>query len=156
VALEHKIALAHVPRVDTEDVQKGNNHWSRAELDERAPGLDWAAFLAAAGLDRQPGFVIWQPSALTGLAALVGSEPIATWKDWLPFHAIDHRAAVLPRPFDNEAFAFHGTVLNGVAQQRERWKRAVDATSGALGEAVGKLYVVRYFPASEKARAEQM
>jgi putative endopeptidase len=156
VALEHAIAAAHAPRIDTEDVKKGNNHWTRAELADRAPGLDWAAFLAAAGLDRQPRFVIWQPAALVGLAALVGSQPLDAWKDWLAFHAIEHRADVLPRPFDDERFAFHGKVLTGTPQQRERWKRAVDATSAALGDAVGKLYVTRYFPASEKARAEQM
>ena len=175
VALERKIAEVHVPRVDTEDVQKGNNHWTRAELADRAPGLDWAAFLAAAGLDRlrtpcgsaarpgkagacdrQPGFVIWQPKALIGLAALVGSEPVEAWKDWLAFHAVDGRAAVLPKAFDDQWFAFHGTVLLGTTQKRDRWKRAVNATSNALGEAVGKLYVARYFPASEKARAEAM
>ena len=156
VALETKLAQAHVPRVDTEDVQKGNNHWTRGELVDRAPGLDWAAFLAAAGLDRQPGFVVWQPTALVGLAALVGSEPLETWKDCLAFHAVEHRADVLPRAFDDESFAFHGKVLNGTTQQRDRWKRAIDATGAALGEAVGKLYVARYFPASEKARAEAM
>jgi predicted metalloendopeptidase len=156
VALEHEIATVHVPRVDTEDVQKGNNHWTRGELADRAPGLDWAAFLAAAGLDRQQRFVVWQPGALVGLAALVASQPLDAWKDWLAFHAIERRADVLPKPFDDELFAFHGKVLSGTPQQRERWKRAVDATSAALGEAVGKLYVTRYFPASEKARAEQM
>jgi predicted metalloendopeptidase len=100
--------------------------------------------------------VIWQPAALVGLAALVAGEPLEAWKDWLAFHAIEHHADVLPKPFDDEVFAFHGKVLSGTTQQRERWKRAVDATSAALGEAVGKLYVTRYFPAAEKARAEQM
>jgi predicted metalloendopeptidase len=156
VALEHAIATVHVPRVETEDVQKGNNHWTRSELADRAPGLDWPAFLAAAGLDRQPRFVVWQPAALIGLAALVASQPLDAWKDWLAFHAIEQRADVLPKPFDDEVFAFHGKVLSGTPQQRERWKRAIDATSAALGEAVGKLYVARYFPASEKARAAQM
>jgi putative endopeptidase len=154
--LEHAIAQAHVPRVDTEDTKKGNNHWTRADLTARAPGLDWQAFLAAAGLDRQPGFVVWQPSALTGLAALVGAQPLETWKAYLAFHAIARHANVLPAAFDRESFAFHGGVLSGTPQQRERWKRAVDATSGALGEAVGKLYVTRYFPPSEKARAAEM
>jgi putative endopeptidase len=156
VALEHKLAEAHAPRVDTEDVQKGNNHWKRGELADRAPGLDWAALLAAAGLDHLPGFVIWQPTAVVGIAALVGSEPLETWKDYLAFHAVERRADVLPRAFDDEWFAFHGKVLSGTTQQRDRWKRAIDATSAALGEAVGKLYVARYFPASEKARAEAM
>jgi len=154
--LEHKIAEAHSPRLETEDVQRGNNHWTRAELAARAPGLDWQAFLTAAGLSRQPGFVVWQPNALIGLAALVGSQPIAAWKDWLTYHAIAGRAEVLPKAFDDEAFAFHGRQLLGTPQPRDRWKRAIDATSGALGEAVGKLYVARYFPPSEKARAQAM
>jgi putative endopeptidase len=154
--LEHAIAQAHVPRVDTENPKKGNNHWSRADLTTRAPGLDWQAFLAAAGLDRQAGFVVWQPGALTGLTALVAGQPLETWKAWLAFHAIARHASVLPAAFDAEAFAFYGTQLSGTLQQRERWKRAVDATSGALGEAVGKLYVERYFPPSEKTRAAKM
>ena len=156
VGLERKLAQAHAPRVDTEDVQKGNNHWTRAALTERAPGMDWTAFLAPAGLDRQAGFVVWQPGALVGIAALVGGEPLEAWKDYLAFHAIERRAAVLPKAIDDEAFALHGKILLGVTAQRDRWKRAVDATSDALGEAVGKLYVTRYFPASEKARAEAM
>jgi putative endopeptidase len=154
--LEHAIAQVHSPRVDTENVEKGNNHWTRAELQARAPGLDWQAFLAAASLDRQAGFVIWQPGAITGIAALAGSQPLATWKDYLTYHAIARHSDVLPGAFDQEAFAFYGKALQGTPEQRERWKRAVDATSGALGEAVGKLYVTRYFPPSEKARAEAM
>ena len=154
--LEHKLAEAHVPRVETEDVGHGNNHWSRGELVARAPGLDWQAFLAAAGLEGQAGFVVWQPGAVVGIAALVGGQPLETWKDYLTYHAIARRADVLPRAFDDEAFAFHGKQLNGTPEQRGRWKRAVEATNDALGEAVGRLYVARYFPASEKARAEAM
>jgi putative endopeptidase len=154
--LEHKIAEAHRPRVETEDVNKGNNHWTRAELAERAPGLDWQSFLAAAGLDRQAGFVIWQPAALTALSALVASQPLDAWKDWLAYHAIARRADVLPQAFDDESFAFFGKVLSGAQQKRDRWKRAIDATSGALGQAVGRLYVARHFSASEKARVEAM
>jgi putative endopeptidase len=155
-ALETQIAKVHGSRVDTESVEKGNNHWPRAELDRRAPGLDWQALLTAAGLDHANEFVIWQPGAVTGIAALVGSEPVETWKNYLTYHAIARVAAVLPTPFDDEAFAFYGTQLSGTQQKRERWKRAVDATSDAVGEAVGKLYVARYFPPSEKARVEQM
>jgi predicted metalloendopeptidase len=156
LSLETAIAGAHAPRVETEDVKHGNNHWRRDELTERAPGLDWSALLAAAGLERQADFVVWQPAALIGIARLVELQPLDTWKDYLAFHAAQRHADVLPKPFDAEHFAFYGQVLSGTPAQRERWKRAVDATSGALGEAVGKLYVTRYFPASEKARAEAM
>jgi predicted metalloendopeptidase len=99
---------------------------------------------------------VWQPGAVIGIAKLVGSEPLEAWKDWLIYHAIANRSDVLPPAFDDESFAFYGKVLSGAQQKRDRWKRAMDATSGALGEAVGRMYVARYFPASEKARVEAM
>ena len=154
--LEKRIAEVHASREDVSDVEKGNNHWSRKELDAKAPGIDWNAFLGAAGLDKQPTFVAWSPKALTGIAALVASQPLDTWKDYLVFHALDRSSPVLPKAFVAAHFAFHGKTLNGTEELRERWKRGVEATNEALGEAVGKLYVERHFPASEKARAQEM
>jgi putative endopeptidase len=154
--LERRIAAVHWSRADSEQVRKANNHWSRADFDRRAPGLDWQAFFAAAHLERVPRFVVWQPSALIGLSALTASEPLETWKDYLAFHALEHAAPYLPRAFVDEHFAFYDRVLSGTPQLPARWKRAVAATNAALGEAVGKLYVARYFPPSEKARAESM
>ena len=154
--LERLIAEAHVGRVDSEDVLKGNNHWARLEFSRRAPGLDWDAFFSAAGLDRQDDFVVWQPSAVTGVAALVQGQPLAIWKDYLAFRALERASTYLPKAFVDEQFAFYGKVLTGTPKQRDRWKRGVDVTDTALGEIVGKLYVARYFPAAEKARAEEM
>ena len=154
--LERKIAEAHWSREDSGDVKKANNHWTRAQFDTSAPGMDWSEYLAAAGLGAARDFGVWQPSAVTGISALVASEPIEAWKDDLTFHAIEHFAAVLPEAFGQERFAFHGTVLTGTPERRDRWKRAVDATSFALGEAVGQLYVKEYFPPAAKARVEAM
>ena len=156
LALEGRIARIHVDNLETSDVRKGNNHWNREDFGTRAPGLDWEAFFRAAGLERRRTFVVWQPSALIGLSALVAGEPLETWKDWLAFHAIEKAAPNLSRAFVEASFAFHGRVLQGTPELRDRWKRGVDATSSALGEAVGKLYVKRHFPASEKARAQAM
>ncbi|HEU5040602.1 MAG TPA: M13 family metallopeptidase, partial [Gemmatimonadales bacterium] len=156
VALETSIALAHATREEAGDVTKGNNHWARAEFDTRAPGLDWGAFFGVAGLDQVDRFVVWQPHAVTGIAELAGAQPLETWKDYLTFHAIEGRAAVLPSEFVAQDFAFHGPVLTGAKAQRERWKRAVAATNEALGFAVGKLYAEKYFPPAEKARAQAM
>ncbi len=156
VALERKIAQTHASVEDTQNVAKANNHVARKDLDTRAPGLDWAAFLGAAGLDAQPVFVLWHPDAARGIAKLVFGEPLESWRDYLAFHAAAHRAAVLPKAFGEQDFLLHGKALRGVPAQSERWKRGVDATSDALGEAVGKLFAERYFPASEKARVEQM
>ena len=154
--LERKIAEAHWSREDSGDVKKANNHWTRAQFDTSAPGMDWSEYFAAAGLGAARDFGVWQPSAVTGISALVASEPIEVWKDDLTFHAIEHFAAVLPEAFGQERFAFHGTVLTGTPERRDRWKRAVDATSFALGEAVGQLYVKEYFPPAAKARVEAM
>jgi predicted metalloendopeptidase len=156
VQLERRIAEAHAPRQDSEDVKKANNHWTRAQFDSAAPGLDWSEFFAAASLGEQPVFGVWQPGAVTGLSALVASEPLESWKDYLVFHALEHWAGVLPRAFGEERFKFHGTTLAGIPQRRDRWKRAVDVTSEALGDAVGQLYVERYFPPAAKARVEAL
>jgi len=154
--LERNIARVHWAQVDTQDVSKVNNPWPRSELAKRAPGLDWEAYLGAAGLGQQRDFIIWQPSALTGIAKLVGSEPVQTWKDYLTFHAIARGAPFLPKAFVDEGFAFHGRVLSGAQQLRERWKRGVDVTGEAMGEAIGKLYVEKYFPPEAKAEADKM
>jgi predicted metalloendopeptidase len=154
--LEKAIAEVHASLVDSNDVLKGNNHWTRKELEKRAPGLDWAAFFKAARLDKQGEFVVWQPAALTGIAALVKSQPLAVWKDYLTAHRLNGLSAYLPKAFGDASFAFYGQALQGTPQQRERWKRSVEATNEALGEVVGKLYVGKYFPPAEKARAEAM
>lgn len=154
--LETKIAQVHATREETEEVAHGNHHWSKSELAKKAPGLDWDAFLAAAQLDKQTVFVAWQPKAITGISALVKSQPLDVWKEFLTFHALEHHAALLPKAFADERFAFYGKTLSGTPQQRERWKRAVALTDDAVGEIVGKLYVEKYFPPEEKKRAEEM
>jgi putative endopeptidase len=154
--LETAIATAHRSREESGNVTKGNNHWTRADFGTKAPGLDWETYFAAAGLAQPAQFVVWQPSAVTGISALTASEPLDTWKDYLTFHAIQSRAAFLPVAFGRQSFAFYGPVLSGAQKQRDRWKRAVSATNGALGFAVGRLYAARYFPAADKARAQAM
>jgi predicted metalloendopeptidase len=156
VALELKIARSHLSRADTEDVKRGDNHWSRAQLQGNAPGLDWNAFLAGAGLARQQQFIAWQPGALTGLAALVAGEPLASWKAYLRYHAIEHNARFLTSALVDENFAFYGKTLQGTPQLRERWKRAVSFTSAALRDPVGKLYVEHYFSPADKAATEEL
>jgi putative endopeptidase len=76
MALETKIAQGHTSRSDSGDIQKGNNLWGRGDFAANAPGLDWDAYFAAASLDKQEEFTVWQPSAVKGSAALVASESI--------------------------------------------------------------------------------
>jgi putative endopeptidase len=155
-ALETRMAQVHWTRVASEQIAAGNNHWSRPQFDSMAPGLNWERFFAAAGLQAQRDFVVWQPGALIGLSKLTASESLDAWKDYLRFHSLEDAAPYLPKKFVDEHFAFYGRVLYGTPQLRPRWKRAVSAANAALGDAVGKLYVQRYFSHQEKARAEDM
>jgi putative endopeptidase len=156
MALEMAIAKAHVSVADTIDVAKGNTVWLRSQLSAKAPGINWTAFLTAAGINSQPRFGVWQPSAIAGISRLTASESLQAWKDYLRFHTVENAAPYLSKAFVDEHFAFDGQAISGTPQQQERWKRGVDATSAALGEAIGKLYVEKYFPPEAKARAEEM
>ena len=155
-ALEMRIAAVHATRTETVDVAKGNNHWRRAEFDQRAPGMDWGKFFAAAGLGAQQEFVVWHPGAVTGIAALVGKASLDDWRSYLSFHALEHLGQVLPRAMVDEDFHFYGTVLQGTPQLSVRWKRGINMTNAALGDAIGKLYVARYFPPEAKAQITAM
>jgi putative endopeptidase len=93
---------------------------------------------------------------VTGTSALVGSEDIDRWKDYLRFHLIEHYASVLPKAVAAEDFTFYGTILTGTRQAPERSKAAIAATNGALGQAVGQIYTQHYFPPEAKARAQGM
>ena len=154
MALETKIATAQLDRTASEDVHKANNPCSATQLSSDAPGLDWNAYLSAAGLDKQPTFIIWQASAIKGLSALVASEPLETWKDWSTFHTLNRSAAYLPKAYDDLHFGFYDKTLRGTPQQRDRWKRAITNVNADLGDAVGKIYVAKYFPPSSKVELQ--
>ncbi|HWC56423.1 MAG TPA: M13 family metallopeptidase, partial [Sphingomicrobium sp.] len=146
LAIETAIAASHASRADTDDPVKTNNLWHRADFATQAPGMDWAAYFAAAHLSEQGEFLVWQPSAVRGTSALVASQPIAAWKAYLTFHLLDHYAPVLPAAFAH-------------FDQRppaDRQKVAIAITNLALGEAVGRLYVEQYFPPASKVAAETM
>jgi putative endopeptidase len=155
MALETQIAKSHATIVDTFDPYKVQL-WMRADFARKAPGMDWEIFWSAAGLPDQGEFHAWQPGAVTGIAALVGSEPLETWKDWLLFHRINMAASVLPKAFDDASFGFYGTTLNGTPAKRAREKRAIAAVNAALGDDVGQAYVAQHFPASSRRDIEAM
>ncbi len=154
--LETKIARAHATREESEDFARGATVWTRAELEQRAPGIDWSAMLGAAGLANAPRFQAYHAGAIPQLSALVASEPLQAWKEWLVFHTLNQQANVLPAPIRNASFAFYGTALNGTPQQRPRDQLALNAVSSALQDAVGQAYVERYFPASARAEVQEM
>jgi putative endopeptidase len=155
-SLEHAIAQTHWSLADNQEMAKANNPWKRGDFPVKAPGLNWDEYFRGAGLSQQPAFIVWQPSAFTREAALVNSTPLDAWKDWLAYHLIETYGDVLPKALADEEFAFAGPVLSGRLQQRPRWQRGVAVVNGELGDAVGKVYAQRYFPAQDKANAEAL
>jgi len=154
IALETKLAAVQWSKVESRQADKRYNPVATINLATAYPGVDWTVLLAAVGVQGQKEIIVSQPSALAGTAKLIASEPLDVWKDYLTFHLLKRAAPTLPRAFVNEEFAFNGTVLSGQPQLQPRWKRGVEATSDALGEAVGKLYVARFFPPEAKAQAD--
>jgi putative endopeptidase len=151
VALETKIAEIHWPREKRRNRDLTYNPKTREELKAFAPGFDWDAAFASYGIPAgQDKFILSEADAVQGLAKMFGETPVEDWKTYLTFHTLRGYAALLPKAFDDANFDFYGRTLNGQEQQRDRWKRAVDATSGALGEAIGQIYVERHFPESSK------
>ncbi|HMF99813.1 MAG TPA: M13 family metallopeptidase N-terminal domain-containing protein, partial [Gemmatimonadaceae bacterium] len=152
MALETAIARSHATADASANDHNADNLWTRADFAREAPGMDWSAFFEAAGLAKQESFVVWQPGAMKGVAALVASQPVETWKDYLRFHMLDQNADVLPRAFAEQRLALHGSAANGQTQQNTRAQRALEATQSAMSEPLGRMYAERYFTAEQKAR----
>lgn len=147
VALETAMARSHAPAAESAKETNADHYWGRGDFGLEARGLDWKAFFAAAGLSKQRDFIVWQPGAIKGTSALVASQPLAAWKDYLRFHLLDREADVLPHRFAAAARAFR----EGPASRRQR---ALEATSRLLPEDVGRLYAEHFFPPERKARVE--
>jgi putative endopeptidase len=151
--LETKIASHHWDAVKDRDATLTYNKFSRVELEKLMPGFDWALYLKA-GEVQDKAFetvIVMEPSFFTGLAGLLQSEPIEDWKLWLKWEIVSGTAPYLTEAIVNQNFKFYGTTLSGTPQLRERWKRGVAVTEGALGEEIGKEYVARHFPPAAKA-----
>ncbi len=152
LALERSLADVQWDKVDLREPTKVYNPMTPDELAAKAPGFDWKAYLAAASLPQLDKLVVLQPSYFTAAAKLLGDASLDDWKLYLTLHTLDNHAEVLPKPFREAHFAFHGRALSGLKTEQARWQKGVDQVNAALGEAVGQEYVKRYFPAADKAR----
>jgi predicted metalloendopeptidase len=145
LALETAIAETQATSEASAVDRNADNQWSRADFAREAPGMDWGAFFDGAGLGKQQAIVAWQPTALKGVAALVASQPLESWKDYLRFRAIDEYSDVLPPAFAEAAAGMRG-------HRGTREEQALAVTQTAMADAIGELYAARYFPAERKAR----
>jgi predicted metalloendopeptidase len=156
MAFETAVAKGQWPIEKRRDVDATYNPRTKAQLIAYAPSFPWQTFLEAQQLGARQDVVLGELTAMRDLAALFNRTPVPTLKAFLTFHYLNDNAAVLPQRFDQARFAFYGQTMRGQPQQRERWKRGVDAVDGAIGEAVGRLYVAKYFPPESKAKMQQL
>ena len=162
LALETEIAKVHWSRADRRDEDKVYNPMTISDLKALAPDFAWDAFLAESHipLARPDGSqryaIVAEKTAFEPLAKIFAATPVSTWRDYLTVHYLQHFAAYLPKRFDDRNFAFYGTVLGGNTQQLDRPTRGIHLLDRTLGEALGKLYVARYFPPESKAKADQL
>ena len=156
IALERRIAELHWAPERLRNPQAIYNPMNRAQLMELAPQFDWADYLERRGLANVETVIATTPSAITGIGQLLEEVPIDTWKDYMTFHFIRSYSQYLPRAFDEAQFNFYGRTLGGQQQQRDRWKRGISLLNGNMGEAVGRIYVERHFPAESRRQMDEL
>ncbi len=158
VALETRLAAHHWDVVKDRDAELTYNAATLTSLAEEAPGFDWQAWVAGLGAPEgtMADLVVREPDYARGFAAVWDGEPLADWKDWLAYHVVTHRAPYLTEELTEANFDFYGRTLTGAQQLRERWRRGVGFVEGAMGEAVGKVYVERHFPPAHKERMDTL
>ena len=154
--VETRIAKHHWDRVKRRDRTLTYNKKSLKELEALAPGIDWGAYFKTLGAPEIAEVIVSEPDYFTALAKLLDEVPLDDWKMWLAWHVVHDAAPMLSKPFVDENFAFYGRTLSGAPEIRPRWKRGVELISGSMGEALGKLYVEKHFPASAKTRMKEL
>lgn len=156
LALETRLASAHMKKEDTRNTAGLYNKYETANLKSLAPDFDWAAYLKAAGMDKEKTIIVSQVAYTKALNDIIKSTPLDVWKTYLKWGALHGSATALTKDLDLENFDFYGKTLYGTPKQREQWRRGVDAVNNNLGEIVGKEYVARHFPPEAKERMEKL
>jgi endothelin-converting enzyme/putative endopeptidase len=156
VALETRIAKAHWTPERSRNVKANYNPMTRAKLAKFAPQVNWDRLLRTQGLGGTRTVIVGETTAIQATARLIASQPLQTWKDYLAFHFLSDHAQFLPKAFDDARFNFYSKTLADVPTQRDRWKRGVALVNGAVGEAVGQIYVQRHFPPESERQTHEL
>ena len=158
LALETELAKATWDRAELRNRDKTYNLTKFSELATLYPGYDWSTQFKAQGLPIPDEVNVRTPSAVGPIIAIVNKTPLSVWRDYLTFNAIDNNAGLLSKDIDDAAFAFNGTVLSGQKAQRDDWKRAIGmvGSSSGLGDAVGQIYVGKFFKPEAKVAMDQL
>ncbi|MFI5252752.1 MAG: M13 family metallopeptidase [Bacteroidota bacterium] len=153
---ETQLAKGSMTRVERRDPEKSYHKMSVAEVNALTPDFSWSDFFQNVGLANPGNVNVGQPRFMKTLDSMLTSTPLDNWKIYLRWHLVNRTAEFLSSPFVNEQFHFSGTILNGQQEIKTRWKRIVQIADRALGEAIGPLYVAKFFKPEAKARAKEM
>ncbi len=157
MALETALAKVQWTKVENRDPVKTYNKVELAALPKLAPGYDWKAYLSEAGIDGKLDYlVVSQPSYITSFNTILEQTPLPVWKAYFRWRLLSDYSPYLSKAFVDEHFAFYGTALRGIPQNRPRWKRGVSLVEENIGEGLGKLYVAKYFPPESKQRMDEL
>lgn len=156
IQLETELARHQWSAIENRNLEKIYNPSTQQQLAGLAPNVAWPGFLSDIGVGKLDEIIVTQPSYLTGLSQLVETTPLETWKAYLQLRLLSGYAPYLSQPFVNAHFDFYGRIISGKVKQKERWRRGIQATNEALGEAIGRVYVARHFPPRAKARMTEL
>lgn len=155
INLETQLAKASKTPVQRRDPEANYHLLTAVEMNKIAPTFDWATLLKDMRVNEDT-ILVGQPEFFKAASALLKSTPISTWQKYLAFHLVSGYASWLSKPFADANFDFYDKTLNGLQQQEERWKRASSLVNGTLGDALGQLYVQKYFPPEAKKYMETL
>jgi putative endopeptidase len=150
--IETRFAKASFTRVENQDPQKTYNKYDLDGLNKLAPNIDWAGYFTSIGYPGITEVNVYQPGFLKELSSMLKTIPVSDWKTFFRWNLINTSAAYLSSDFANQNFDFYYKTLSGQEQMEPRWKLVLDVTSSSLGEAIGQLYVEKFFPAEAKQK----
>ena len=153
---ETDLAKHSIPRTEMRKPANQYHFVTVAQANKITAHFDWNAFFKAQGVTIDKGFSLSQPKFFAEFDKLVGSTPMDEWKAYLKAHTISNSAAALSEPFVDAQFDFYDKTLRGQPEQQPQWKRSLVSVNSAMGQALGQLYVARYFTPEAKARAEEL
>lgn len=157
VELETKLAEIQWSNVENRNPEKIYNPYNKAALNELTNAvIDWPTLMTALQIGQLDELIVSQPSYFEALTGLLTEDMLATWKDYLSFKLLSASSPYLTQAFVDARFDFYGRVLGGQTQQQERWRKGINLTNGALGEALGRVYVEKHFPVEAKTRMSEL
>ena len=154
--VEDAIAAKHWTNVECRDIQRGYNPYTMEQVCKEFSTVDWNAYFKAMGVENVEKLVVSQPSSFKNIMEVMATMPVEALRNYIVAHYIDAASSYLSEEFALASFEFFGRTMSGTQEIRPRWKRAMGVPNNILSDAVGQIYVAKYFPESEKARVELM